>query len=69
MRKMSYLPMAATILFGSSLFAGSPASQTSAEASRLLTEVRSIAHDLNRDAATLESYRLGGITWQTHAHR
>ena len=69
MRKMSYLPMAASILFGSSLFAASPASQTSAEASRLLTEVRSIAHALNRDAATLESYRLAGITWQSHAHR
>ncbi|HMJ62809.1 MAG TPA: hypothetical protein VK493_13645, partial [Bryobacteraceae bacterium] len=66
---MSYLPMAATILFGSPLFAASPSSQTSAEASRLLTEVRSIAQTLNRDAATLESYRRGGITWQSHAHR
>jgi len=69
MRKMSYLPMAATILFGSPLFAASPSSQTSAEASRLLTEVRSIAHTLNRDAATLESYRRGGLSWHSHAHR
>ncbi len=69
MKKMSYLPMAALILSGSSLFAASPAADTTAEASRLLTEVRSIAHSLNRDASTLESYRLGGLNWRTHAHR
>jgi hypothetical protein len=69
MRTTSYLPMAAVILSGSSLFAASPASHASAEASRLLTEVRSIAHALNRDAATLESYRLGGFDWRSHAHQ
>jgi hypothetical protein len=69
MRMTSYLPMAAVILSGSSLFAASPASHASAEASRLLTEVRSIAHAVNRDAATLESYRLGGFDWRTHAHQ
>jgi hypothetical protein len=69
MRKTSYLAAAASILFGSSLFAASPGSQSSREASRLLTEVRSIAHALNRDAATLESYRLAGLTWHSHADR
>ncbi len=69
MRKTSCLAAAASILFGSSLFAASPASESSREASRLLTEVRSIAHALNRNAATLESYRLAGLTWHSHAHR
>ena len=69
MRKMSYLPMAALILSGSSLFAASPTAQASAEASRLLTEVRTIANALHRDAATLESYRLAGLSWQSHANR
>lgn len=79
-RKLSYLPMAALILSGSSLLAGSPrsavgppavqsetSSSSSAEASRLLKEVRTIAYSLERDAATLESYTFGRLHWQTHA--
>jgi hypothetical protein len=79
-RKLSYLPAAALILSGSSLLAGPPASgvsppavqtetssPSSAEASRLLKEVRTIAYDLERDTATLESYRFSRLHWQTHA--
>ncbi|MGH7182383.1 MAG: hypothetical protein ACREJN_10445 [Nitrospiraceae bacterium] len=69
MKTMSCLSVAALIVSGSPLFAASSASETPAEASRLLKEVRSIAYALNRDAATLESYRLSGITWRSHAHR
>jgi hypothetical protein len=78
--KLSYLPVAALILSGSSLLAGPPASGVSppavrtdtsslhsAEASRLLKEVRTIAYNLERDAATLESYRFSRMHWQTHA--
>jgi hypothetical protein len=78
---MSYLPVAALILSGSALFAApsvlavsSPAIQSqttqgSAQASRLLKEIQSIAHDLRRDAAVLESYKLGRLSWQSHAHQ
>jgi hypothetical protein len=79
-RKLSYLPLAALILSGSSLLAGSPrstvgppaaqsetSSPSSAEASRLLKEVRTIAYSLERDAATLESYTFSRLHWQTHA--
>jgi hypothetical protein len=69
MKAMSYLSVAALIVSGSPLFAASSASQTPADASRLLKEVRSIAHTLNRDAATLESYRLRGLSWHGHAYR
>jgi hypothetical protein len=80
-RNMSYLPIAALILSGSSLFAApsksavgppvvqSETAQSSTEASQLLEEIQSIAHELNRDAARLESYRLGGLSWQSHAYQ
>jgi uncharacterized coiled-coil DUF342 family protein len=79
-QKLSYLPIAALILSGSSLLAdplasavGPPAVQSktsspsSAEASQLLKEVRTIAYNLERDAATLESYTFGRLDWRTHA--
>jgi uncharacterized coiled-coil DUF342 family protein len=78
-QKLSYLPIAALILSGSSLLADSrPAvgppvvqseiwSPSSAEASQLLREVRTIAYNLERDAATLESYTFGRLDWRTHA--
>lgn len=80
LRNMSYLPIAALILSGSSLVAapsksavGPPVVQSetaaSTEASQLLEEIQSIAHELNRDAARLESYRGGGLSWQSHAYQ
>jgi hypothetical protein len=70
MKRMSYLAAAAVLLVsGSPLLATSSASKTPAEASRLLREVRSLAHALDRDAATLDSYRLNGMNWRTHAHQ
>jgi hypothetical protein len=69
MKTISYLAAAAWLVSGSPLIAASSASQTPAEASRLLREVRSLAHALNRDAATLDSYRLSGMSWQGHANR
>jgi hypothetical protein len=68
MKTISYLAAAAWLISGSPVVAAS-ASQTPAEASRLLREVRSLAHALNRDAATLDSYRLSGMSWQGHANR
>ena len=77
--KMSYLPMAALILSGSSAFAASPHSasntpvvqfetaQPSAEASRLLEEIQPLARQLDRDAATLASYTNNRLSWQSHA--
>ena len=65
-RKLAYVPMAALVLSGSTLFA---ASSESAEASRLLGEVRSMAHELNRDAATLASYTRGRLSTKSHADR
>jgi hypothetical protein len=76
---MSYLPVAALMVFGSTLIAAPAASaigppvvqsekmQASAQASRLLNEIRFIAHDLRRDAARLESFKFGGLSWQVHA--
>jgi len=79
-RKLSYLPVAALILSGSLLLAAPSASAvgppivqseisspSSAEASQLLKEVRAIAYDLRRDAATLESYTFSRLDWRTHA--
>jgi hypothetical protein len=79
-RNLSYLPVAALILSGSSLVASPSASGVSppavqseasspsaAEASRLLKEVRTIAYNLERDAATLETYTFSRMYWQTHA--
>jgi hypothetical protein len=63
-RKVWSLPVAALLLSGSSLL-GAP----SAPATQLLEEVRSISHDLSREAATLESYASGGRYWQTHAYQ
>jgi hypothetical protein len=80
-RKMSYLPVAALILSGSSLFAAPSASAvgppvihsetatSAAQASQLLKEIRSIANELRRDAATLESYKRGNLNWESHAHQ
>jgi hypothetical protein len=80
-RKISYLPVAALILSGSALFAVPSASavappviqsenaQGSAQASQLLQKIQLIAQNLKRDAATLESYRLGQLSWQSHAHQ
>jgi hypothetical protein len=77
----SYLPVAALILSGSALLAaptgvpvGSPVVQTestqaSAHANELLKEIRSIATELSREAATLESYKLGRLSWQSHAYQ
>jgi hypothetical protein len=69
MKRTSYLAVAAALVAGTPLFAASSASHTPAEATRLLREVRLLTHDLNRNAATLESYRLNRMSWQTHAHR
>jgi hypothetical protein len=79
-RKLSYLPIAALIFSGSSLLAGPPASAvgppvvqsetssaSAAEASQLLKEVRTIAYNLERDAATLETYTFSRFDWRTHA--
>jgi hypothetical protein len=81
-QKLSYLPIAALIISGSSLLAGPPASAvgppvvqsetsspSSAEASRLLKEVRTIAYNLERDAATLESYTFSRLDWRTHGYQ
>jgi len=80
-RKMSYLPVAALILSGSGLVAAPSASgvappvvllqhaQESDQASELLKEIQSITRDLDRDAATLESYNLRGLSWQSHAYQ
>lgn len=80
-RKMSYLPVAALILSGSALVSPPPASaagppvvqseniQESTRASQLLKEIQSIARDLKRDAARLETYNFGGFSWQSHAHQ
>jgi hypothetical protein len=78
---MSYLPLAGLILSGSTLVAAPSVSasgstvvqsqhaQESAQAWELLKEVQSIARDLRRDAATLESYKLRGLSWQSHAYQ
>jgi hypothetical protein len=79
-RKLSYLPVAALVVSGSLLLAAPSASavgppvvesemssRSSAEASQLLKEVRAIAYELRRDAATLESYTLSRLDWRTHA--
>jgi hypothetical protein len=80
-RKVSYLPLAALILSGSGLVAAPSVSavgppvvqsqhaQESDQASELLKEIQSIARDLDRDAATLESYKLRGLSWQSHAYQ
>jgi hypothetical protein len=80
-RQMSYLPLAALILSGSSLMAapsapsvGLSAAQSetaaaSAQASHLLEEIRLIAHDLRRDAATLESFKRSLLGWESHSHQ
>src|SRR5436305_6638295 len=79
--KMSYLPVAALILSGSALFASTPGSavgppivqseitESSPQALQLLGEIKSIAYDLSRDAATLESYKHGRLSWQSHAYQ
>jgi len=40
-----------------------------AEASRLLREVQATATVLTRDAAMLQSYTRGGISWESHANQ
>jgi len=62
MKTMSYLAVTGLLVSGMPLFAASSASHSPAEASRLLREVRTLAHSLDRDAATLDSYRLKGIS-------
>jgi len=70
MKRMTYLAVAAALAAGTPLLAASsPVSQKSADATRILREVRLLTHDLSRDAATLETYRLNRMSWQTHAHR
>jgi len=69
MKTMSYLAVTVLLVSRMPLFAASSASHSPAEASRLLREVRTLAHSLDRDAATLDSYRLKGISWQGHAYR
>ncbi|HEY3457989.1 MAG TPA: hypothetical protein VGK64_25630 [Bryobacteraceae bacterium] len=70
MKRMTYLAVAAALAAGTPLLAeSSSASQKSADATRLLREVRLLTHDLNRDAATLKTYRLNRTSWQAHAHR
>jgi hypothetical protein len=80
-RNLSYLSIGALILSGSSLFAapsisaiGTPVIQSetatsSAQASQLLEEIQSIAYELSSNAATLESYKLGRLNWESHAHQ
>ncbi|MFL6415046.1 MAG: hypothetical protein ACJ74Y_05185 [Bryobacteraceae bacterium] len=79
--KTSYRCAATLILSGLTLFAapsvstaGPPVVQSevaeeSSDALELLEQVRSISRDLARDAATLESYTLGRLSWQTHAYQ
>ena len=70
MKRMTYLAVAAALAAGTPLLAASTsASQNSADATRVLREVRLLTQDLNRDAATLETYRLNRMSWQAHAHR
>ena len=71
--------LTAAVLAGGSLLAAAPAVKPSAskvqsedwkfpaEASQLLKEIQSTANKLSRDAATLESYARGGLTWHRHA--
>jgi hypothetical protein len=42
---------------------------SSAQASQLLEEIQSIAYELSSDAATLESYKLGQLNWESHAYQ
>jgi hypothetical protein len=69
MNRMTYLAVAAALAAGTPLLAASSGAHKSTDATRLLREVRLLTHDLNRDAATLESYRLNKMSWQTHSHR
>jgi uncharacterized protein YhaN len=78
---MSYLPIAALILSGSSMLAGPGVSavgppvaqpetaRSSIEATRLLEEVRSISNQLNREVQTLESFSRNGVSWEGHAYQ
>ena len=80
-RSMLCMPVAALILSGSPLVAapsvsavGPPVGQSetaraSAQASHLLEEIQLIAHELRRDAATLESFRYSGLGWDSHARQ
>jgi hypothetical protein len=79
--RWSFLPLAALVFSGSLLFAApavvgvgppvveSVVPESAARVSQLLEEVRSIAYDLRRDAATLESYKLSNLGWHTHANQ
>ena len=69
MNRMTYLAMAAVLAAGTPLLAASSGAHKSTDATRLLREVRLLTHDLNRDAATLESYRFNRTSWETHAYR
>jgi hypothetical protein len=76
-RKMSYVALSALMVSGSVAFAktsgvsppaiGSRLTEPATEASQLLKEIQLISHDLNRDAATLESYTWNKMNWRSHA--
>jgi len=78
--KMSYLPIAA-LLFSGASFAAAPVvsaigppipiqaedMRSASEASKLLDEVRLMAHDLKREARILESFNWNRVSPETHA--
>jgi len=78
--KLWYLPVAA-LLFSATSFAAAPVAsaigppvaiqaedmRSASEASRLLDEVRFMAHDLKREARTLESFNWNRVSPETHA--
>ena len=81
-QRLSYLPVAALLLSATPMMAAPAATpavsapvaqaetaRSSEEAKQLLKEVRSIAHQLTREAQTLESYSRNGVGWQGHAYQ
>jgi hypothetical protein len=78
-RRTTLLPLAALMIAGSQLLAGpagsgigppvtqSETANSCTEASRLLEEIQAIGRNLERDAATLNSYKNQKISWQSHA--
>ena len=78
--KLWYLPVAA-LLFSATSFAAAPVAsaigppvtiqaedmRSASEASKLLDEVRFMAHDLKREARTLESFNWNRVSPETHA--
>lgn len=68
LRKASYLPITALLLGMVLLASGwTPAFGDSAEASKLLQDVRMEAAQLRRDSTQMETYTRSQLTWQSHA--